>query len=333
MFINITKIQLLLLSSLLLFSFTACSTKIFTTPQKNSCSYSNINLNGQNNFCSQPRTSLIDTQNIIIAFDNGEIIKWDLETKKINKKFDTPITYSTRALIINKQTLFAGSADMKIANYSLDGKLLQRKNYSKGTIFKILEYKNKFYVAFGNAEIGVIDKHNLELLSSYKEHEYLIYSLYIDKINHILYSTSDDNTIIIWNILENGKLEKIKQISNFTSSVRGIVKSDNYYVVTTGDGNIILYNMKFNKKIYEFNYNHESIISLAYIDDFLFIGDVLGNLYLYKIIDKKIKLTTKYKMNGIIRSIKKFKNNIIVITKNGEILTIQMDRLNKNNSY
>ncbi len=310
---------------LVLLLFTSCSQNSLSVNNQNKCHWQNINLNAKNNFCSSVRSAIVYDDNIVLAFDDGSIVTWNLKTFKQKIVFDTDSDYTRRALLKEEDKIISGSSNMKLYIHSLDGKLIQEKNYDKGSIFNVLPYKDKFYVAFGNAEIGVVDSQNLNLLYLYRKHQYLVYSLYLDEKNKLLYSGSDDNSIIIWNVLATGQLKIKRSINGFHGAIRHILKYKNLFIVANERGSILMYNKSFKKQLFQQELDN-NIISTLLVNDTLYIGDSSGKLFTFKLIENSLELESTIELNGLIRSIKKYKNDIIIITKTGFIYTIRVSK-------
>lgn len=297
----------------------------FSIYKKDTCQWKSINLNAKNNFCSSVRSSIIYDNSLVLACDDGSIVTWDLKTYKKKFIFDTNSDYTRRALVKTDDKIISGSSNMKLYIHSLDGSFIKEKNYEKGTIFSVLPYQDKFYVAFGNAEIGIVSKKNLDLLYSYKKHEYLIYSLCFDEKNQLFYSGSDDNNIIAWNVLDTGQLNMKKSMNNFDGAIKHILKYKNSFIVSTGKGSILMYDTSFMKLLFQKKLDY-NIISTLLIDNTLYVGDSIGRLFIFKIMKNSFELENTVVLDGLIRSIKKYKQNIIIITKTGFIRTIVPNR-------
>jgi hypothetical protein len=267
---------------------------------------------------------------LIVAFDNGDIVKWNLDTKKFLKVFDISSDYTKRTLLIDDTVLFAGSADLNIYKYTLDGKLLDKKNYSNGTVFKIIDDNNKhLLVAFGNANVALVDKGTLKLIYIKKKHEYLVYSLYFDTEKKLLYSVSDDDSVIIWKISQNGKLEKKSQPVQLKHAIRNIVKYKNNFIITTGDGEIIMFDEFFQRKIFSVHENTNNIISVLLVKNIFISGDDKGNVVIYKINKNSIKPIKHFKMHGLVRAIVNDKNIVYIMSKLGELKKLHLNDIEK----
>lgn len=306
----------------LILIISGCSSSSLKPSEKNLCLWKDINLNGSNNFCSTPRSALIDGKNIFLAFDNGEIVSWDINTNQIIKVLDATSDYTKRALVTSDNKLISGASDMQINIHSISGELIQKKNYSKGSIFNIIPYKNKLYIAFGNSQLGIAHKDSLDLLNIYSGHEYLIYSLMLDSEESRLYSGSDDETIRVWNLLNDGMLEFSHIVRGFESAVKQIIKTDNNILVTTGNGSIFIYDKLLATKISVTRNSRANIVSSLFHNNRLYVGDASGVLYIYDVKENTIDLQEKSKMNGLIRSICSFDGGVIVVAKSGQIRKI-----------
>jgi len=312
-----------LLFVVLFFNFSACS-KPKPNTQVVQCNWKNINLDGNNSFCSSIRTTLLFDNTLLVAFDNGEIITWNVGTKKKILEYQTTSDFTRRALLLEKNRLISGSSDMRIyVNSPLDGVQIDEKNYDKGTIFDITSFGDKLYVAFGNAEIGVVDRNTLELLCTYKKHEYLIYSLFLDRKKKLLYSASDDNSIIEWSILEDGTLHFKRRVVQYSNSLKQILKYKDTFIITTGDGKLLLYNESFDTQLYATTAGGVNIIAILLDKNRLYVGDVEGNLFIYRLKRDTFELEKTLHMASRIRSIQKYKNCIIIMTRSGEIKTLR----------
>jgi hypothetical protein len=300
--------------------FIGCTVTPTTKP---SYHYKKLIFQGKNTFHSSPRKVIINDNKIYISFDNGDVGQWDTNTKQFIHLFQKETLATNRALLFKNFNLYIGSSDMNLYRINSITKKMIHKNYFKGSIFDLTAYNKYLFVAFGDASIGVIDSSNLELITSYRTHQYLVYSLFIDQKNKILYSGSDDNTIIKWKILEDSTLKKLKLINGFTSAIRNIVKLKNHFVVTTGDGHVYLYDETFTTLLD--NKNQENNIVSALSDkDTLYTGNTKGEIYLYKIKSNSLHMIKKYVLHGVIRSIvKKDATNIFILSKSGEALLLK----------
>ena len=302
---------------LIVFFMSACHFQMDVTNHQ-TCSYSNLNYIGQNTFCSSPRTSLVHNNQLLIAFDNGNIIKWDTNTTKVKSIFNTNSDYTVRTLLDINNTIWAGSGDMSISQYTSEGMLLQQQKYNNGSIFNIKLFENNLYIAFGNASLGIYNLNHNSLQHQYKQHQYLIYSILIDKQNRILFTGSDDNTIIKWHIMNNGNLQFINHIHKFSSAVKHIIKIDaSKYIVTTSKGKIFLYDKNFNKLLSTIDQKIK-IISLAYLNNLLIVGDTANSYHVYKVLKNKLIEKEHNKLSNFIRIIQPInKDQILIIDKNG----------------
>lgn len=310
---------------ILLFTLTACSQHELRSPKNISCNWKNINLNGSNNFCSSSRSSLIYKNDIFLAFDNGDVVQWNINSHKKVRFFDKTSTYTKRAFIQVNNEFISGSSDMKIYLHSLEGTVSKEENYSKGSIFKIIPYKDKLYVAFGNAEIGVVDKNNLTLLTSYTQHKYLVYTLMVDIQKKLLYAGSDDESISVWEILEDNTLKYQYSLENFGSAIKHILKIEDNIIITTSSGKILMYDTLLKKIVYSNTNSNSNITATLLKNNKFIVGDSIGTLYIYDIEKNSMQLNKKIAMNGLIRSINFFEDSIIAITKTGDIRTVKLN--------
>lgn len=310
---------------IVLFSLTACSNHKILPLKTPKCSYTHLNFTGQNSFCSSPRKLFIDNRFIFITFDNGDVGKWDKKTRQLLKLFDETTRVTKRAITGDKSSLYLGSSNMFIYKYLYNGKLINKNNYSKGSIFCLNQYHDKLYVAFGNAELGIVSKKTLKLLTSYQEHQYLIFTLLIDNQNQYLYSGSDDNSIIKWKILNNGFLKKEKILHQFNSAVRNILQTDNNFIVTSKQ-NIILYDQYFHSKLFVLEQEEGSIISSFTQNNLLITGNDKGLVVIYKINNNSLQTLCKYNLQDVIRIIAPVTHNqILIMSKSGEILNLNLE--------
>lgn len=319
--LQIQKIASFFLFIVLFFNFSACS-QLRPNTQVVQCKWKDINLDGNNSFCSSIRTSLVFDNTLLVAFDNGAIITWNLESKKKILEYETTSDFTRRALLLEKNKLISGSSDMRIYVHSLNGKQIDEKSYNKGTVFDITSFRDKLYVAFGNAEIGVINSNTLELLSTYKKHEYLIYSLFLDREKKLLYSASDDNSIIEWSILEDGTLHFKRRVVQYSNSLKQILKYKDTFIITTGNGKLLLYNESFDTQLSATTAAGVNIIATLLDGDRLYVGDLKGNLFIYRLKRETFELEKTLHMESRIRSIQKYKNCIIIMTKSGVLKTL-----------
>ena len=311
------------LSLLLIFlTLTGCTTQ--PTPLKPMYSYNDFIYQGKNNFYASPRKVIVNNNELFISFDNGDIVKWNLTTQKLLQVFKKESFATNRALSYSNSGLYIGSSDMTLYHLNDNFNLITKKRYFKGSIFNIQPFKKYLFVAFGDASIGIVNKKDLKLLSSYREHLYLVYSLYLDEKNNFLYTGSDDNTIIKWKITQDSKLKKIKLIHDFKSAIRNIIKLKNHYIVTTGNGSLYLYNKEFNL-ILDKKEQKNNIVSALYYKDILYTGNTKGEIYLYKIRNNSFQINKNIKLDSVIRSIVKINStSILILSKNGKTLLLKL---------
>lgn len=322
------KFLKLIVATLSLISLIGCSSTSIQPHELNRCELKDITIDGNNDFCSTPRVSLISHNRLLIGFDNGTIATWDLSSNKLIKKFESTDNFAIKSVVETQNNLLFGSADTKLKQYSLNGSLLEEFSYEKGSIFALALYKEKLLIGFGNAEIGVVDLNDLKLIKAYRQHEYLIYTLYVDEKNGLLYSGSDDNSIIVWNISKNGLLSKIKKIDGFKLSVRHILNmNDGSLIVTTGSGNVVVYDKTFSKILNEYNEHSGIVLSAKTEGNYLITGDSFGNLVYWVYGDGKLKVIEKHKMDSSVRIIEILPNSILAISKFGQVLSIKKSNL------
>ena len=302
------------------FLFFGCSSHKLNTNKR--CHYTNLILNSKNNFCSSASKTVTYKSDLFINFNNGDTTQWNINNNKFIKSFN--INSISKAIAIDKKYIFTGSNNMSIYKYNFNSSLIEKKNYSKGSIFYLTSFKNYLYVAFGDSELGIVDKDTLKLLKSYKEHDYLIFTICLDQDNGYLYTGSDDNSIIKWKIIENNLIKKVKKINEFHSSVRNILKIKEHFIVTTADGNLFLYDNKFENKLDVTNKNHTKITAILSKNNYIYTGDIKGNINIYKIKNNSLQLINYFKLKSLIRGISyNEQNSIIFITKEGYILSIK----------
>lgn len=298
------------------FIFTGCSIKSNLYIQEQ-CSFADLLINDKNSFCAAPRATLLKENELFIGFDNGAIASWDLKTNKLVHKFTQTDLFSVQQLLLHKQKLYAASRSMQLKRYSLLGELEQEKNYEKGSLFCLENLADNIYAGFGNAQLGIINADNLELLETKKDHEYLIYSLHKDKSK--LYSGGDDNKLLVWEITSQGTLTKIRSLEKLSSSVRKIVTLNSFVFAGLGDGTIIQFDVAYKQTHYNTNKTQAPITALVSTKKHLLSGDSDGKVTLYSLDSHKLKEVKSIKLESAIRSIVPYKDCYMIITQKGFI--------------
>lgn len=309
----------ILLFFITLIAFIGCSNTSLKPSDAAKCSWKDISFNEVNNFCAAPRSAIVQHENIILSFDNGDIVSWNIDTGKIVENFDSTSQYVTRALKAVDNKIISGTSDMKLYLYSSDGALLQKKNYSKGSIFDIASYEKKLYVAFGNSELGVVDQETLALLGLYTRHKYLIYSLLFDEEELKLYSGSDDETIGVWSVVNDGTLKFSHTVTGFKSAVKHILKASDNIIITTGRGDVFMYDKLLKKELSVIKVSDANIISSLIYKNKLYVGDAKGFFYIYDIKKNTLIFHKKTKVDGLVRTISPYNDCFIITTKTKQV--------------
>ncbi|WP_373071219.1 hypothetical protein [Sulfurimonas sp.] len=318
--LSISSLKLLFILSITYF-FLGCSV---TTVKPNEIEIKipkTLNLNGENKFPAQPKKVLLYNNSLVIGFDNGVIAKWDLNSSKLTKVFQTTDNYPIKSFFKNENKLFVGSSSMKLSSYSLDsGGRLNEKKFSQGSLMDIIQVKDNLVVAFGNSEILIIKSKNFENMDTKKEHNYLVYTLYYDEKNNILFSGSDDNTIIVWELVDNS-LKKISQIKEFDNSVRHILRSPDNIIVTSGNGKIYMFDHSLKDVLVESTFHKSSIVSAKVYNNTLIVGDSSGIVSSWCIANNSMQLNKTLRMSASIRSINFIDDKVLIFSKDGKIIT------------
>ena len=279
------------------------------------CSFYDLKMDDTNSFCASPRTALLDGDTLYIGFDNGAIASWDLKTHKFLQQYSRTDPFAIQQLLLHEQKLYAASRSMRLKRYSLLGELEEEKNYEKGSLFCLENANNYLYAGFGNAQLGVINKENLELLEIKKDHEYLIYSLHKDRDK--LYSGGDDNKLIVWEITPHGTLRKIRSLKKLSSSVRKIVTLNSFVFAALGDGTIIQFDPNEKQILYSTNKTKSPITAFESTKKHLLCGDADGKVTLYSFDSQKLKELQTLTFKSSIRAIVPYENRYIIITQQG----------------
>lgn len=285
-----------------------------------------LNFNGDNKFPAPPKNVVVYNNDVVIGFDDGKIVKWDFNSSRLTKVFQTTDSFPIKSFFKSKNRLYVGSSSMKLSSYSLDsGEQLSEKNLSKGSIMSTIPIKDKIAVAFGNRDISIVNLNNYNIIDTKREHEYLVYSLYYDKKKNKLYSGSDDNSIIIWDLINSSYLKKISQIKQFDSSVRHIEKTpcDNL-IITTGNGKIYMYDRLLKSALVTSSFHKSSIVSAKIFNNTLIVGDSSGVVSSWCIKKGSIILNKIFEMHSSVRSIVLIDDKIVIFSKKGKILTIDL---------
>lgn len=310
-----------------LFTLSSCAShSLVPSEQQIACQWHNLNKSGQNNFCSSPRVAIIDNHVITMTFDNGAIVQWDKNNSTLKNVFDFKSPYAKRSVVKCQDTYFAGSYQMVLEKFSSNGTLTTDKYYGKGTPFVLKCFHEKLYAGFGNAEVSVIDPTTLDVIDTYKRHEYLIYTIYIDRKRNILISGSDDNSIMLWKVHDDGTLNFIKQIKGFNGPIRSILQlPSNQFIVTTGRGEVVLYDKNLSSLLFKNDaHNGGIILSSLFAKDMLLTGDSNGNIIVWTVTKGKLVLYKKFQLNASVRILIELDSKVIAFLKDGRGVILEI---------
>lgn len=305
--------------------FTACSVISSSSVKNESCSLQNLHFDQENNFCATIRVATIIANDLIVGFNNGIIGKWDINTGKVVNTFENNENFPILSIKQIHDILFIGTGSGALKLYNLEGKLLKDIHYGKGSLFAIDTQEKTVYIGFGSGLIGRSLLENVETIEIGEAHMYAVYDLKTDLDNKgSFYSASDDNTIAYWH--DDGRgLELVRTTEEGEASCRKIVLTKNGVLVGTGNGSIIGYDKELQSQLFSFNVGSSPIASMVYKEGKLIVADVNREITFLEYKNDQWDVVCKKRHSDDVRNLLLYKEELIIISKNGMIKKVPLD--------